>query len=207
MLSVGWQEGHPACKKLSGELLAWLCVWVKVQICIRSSWCNCHSLSLAPVNPDWYGHLPGFTFLVLAHPRSPGQNPEGHKMVVVVWSFCFLANRTIGRAFGTVCRLSSSSVCDVLYCGKTVHSSQKLSEGVNRKPGSKSWFFWSPPYFYFWFRRYGHRDGRFCLIFAHTGKQSVLDGRNWFSSSKPCAYCRIVWSELKPDSGLFVCIT
>jgi len=24
MLLVGWQEGHPACKKLSGEVLAWL---------------------------------------------------------------------------------------------------------------------------------------------------------------------------------------
>jgi len=23
-LLVGWQEGHPACKKLSGEVLAWL---------------------------------------------------------------------------------------------------------------------------------------------------------------------------------------
>ena len=26
-LLVGRQEGHPACKKLSGELLAWLSVW------------------------------------------------------------------------------------------------------------------------------------------------------------------------------------
>jgi len=24
MLLVGWQEGHPACKKLSGGVLAWL---------------------------------------------------------------------------------------------------------------------------------------------------------------------------------------
>jgi len=95
-----------------------------------------------------------------------------------------------------------SSVCDVLYCGKTVRPSEKLSEEVNRKPGSKSWFFGSPPYFYFRFRRYGHWDGRFCLIFARTAKQSVLDGRNWLSSSKPCAYiiyCRIVRSELKPE--------
>ena len=28
-LLVGWQEGHPACKKLSGEVLAWLSVWSK----------------------------------------------------------------------------------------------------------------------------------------------------------------------------------
>ena len=33
-LLVGWQEGHLACRKLSGGMLAWLCVWVKVQICI-----------------------------------------------------------------------------------------------------------------------------------------------------------------------------
>jgi len=32
-----------------------------------------------------------------------------------------------------------------------------VSEGVNRKPGSKSSFFWSPPYFYFPFRTVGHR--------------------------------------------------
>jgi len=32
-LLVGRQEGHLACKKMSGEMLAWLCAWVKVQIC------------------------------------------------------------------------------------------------------------------------------------------------------------------------------
>jgi len=36
-LLVGWQEGHPACKKLSGGVLAWLLVWGKVQICIWPS--------------------------------------------------------------------------------------------------------------------------------------------------------------------------
>jgi len=36
-LLVGWQEGHPACKKLSGGVLAWLSVWSKVQTCIWSS--------------------------------------------------------------------------------------------------------------------------------------------------------------------------
>jgi len=53
-LLVGRQEGHPACKKLSGGMLAWLSVWAKVQICIWPSWCHCLSLSLAPVNPDWF---------------------------------------------------------------------------------------------------------------------------------------------------------
>ena len=33
-LLVGQQEGHPACKKLSGGVLAWLSVWSEVQTCI-----------------------------------------------------------------------------------------------------------------------------------------------------------------------------
>jgi len=36
-LLVGWQEGHPACKKLSGGVLEWLSVWSKVQTCIWPS--------------------------------------------------------------------------------------------------------------------------------------------------------------------------
>jgi len=34
-LLVGRQEGHPACKKLSGGVLAWLSVWSKVQTCTQ----------------------------------------------------------------------------------------------------------------------------------------------------------------------------
>ena len=50
MLLVGWQEGHPACKKtLRGGVLAWLSVWSEMQTCIWPSWCHCHSLSLASV--------------------------------------------------------------------------------------------------------------------------------------------------------------
>ena len=36
-LLVGWQEGHPACKKLSGGVLVWLSVWSEVQPCIWPS--------------------------------------------------------------------------------------------------------------------------------------------------------------------------
>jgi len=36
-LLVGRQEGHPACKKLSGGVLAWLSLWSEVQTCIRPS--------------------------------------------------------------------------------------------------------------------------------------------------------------------------
>jgi len=37
-LLVGRQEEHPACKRLSDEVLAWLSVWSEVQmICVWSS--------------------------------------------------------------------------------------------------------------------------------------------------------------------------
>jgi len=36
-LLVGQQEGHLACKKLSGGMLAWLSVWGDMQICICSA--------------------------------------------------------------------------------------------------------------------------------------------------------------------------
>jgi len=74
-LLVGRQEGHPTYKKLSDGMLAWFSVWGGVHICIWLSRCHCHSPSLAPVNPDWF-YLPGFMFLVPAHPGSPGQDPE-----------------------------------------------------------------------------------------------------------------------------------
>jgi len=57
-LLVGRQDGHPACKKLSGGVLAWFSVWSEVQTCIWPSGFHCHSLSLAPVksrlvSPFW----------------------------------------------------------------------------------------------------------------------------------------------------------
>ena len=59
MLLVGQQEGHPACKKLSGGVLVWLSVWREVQTCIWPIWCHCHSLSVTSVKsrlvlPFWY---------------------------------------------------------------------------------------------------------------------------------------------------------
>ena len=35
MLLVGQQEGHPACKKLSGGVLAWLSVLGIVELCTK----------------------------------------------------------------------------------------------------------------------------------------------------------------------------
>jgi len=58
-LLVGRQEGHPACKKLSGGVLVWLSVLIEVQTCIWPSGCHGHSPSLASVKsrlvlPFWY---------------------------------------------------------------------------------------------------------------------------------------------------------
>jgi len=54
----------------------------------------------------------------------------------------FLADRTIGRAFVTLCRLSvvCLSVCDVLYCDETVRPSKKVSEGAIGNHGQKVHF-------------------------------------------------------------------
>jgi len=37
MLLVGWQEGHPACKKLSGGVLAWLSVLARCRLAYGSA--------------------------------------------------------------------------------------------------------------------------------------------------------------------------
>ena len=69
-LLVGQHKAHLACKKLSGGVLAWLSVWSEVQTCLWPSWCHCHSLSLA----SCFSKIRiGFTFLIPAHPGSPGQ--------------------------------------------------------------------------------------------------------------------------------------
>ena len=62
MLLVGRQEGHPACKKLSGGVLAW---FSKIQI--------------------------GCTFLVLAHPGSPGKRAVKRMCVCVCVHVCKIA--------------------------------------------------------------------------------------------------------------------
>ena len=58
-LLVGRQEGNPACKKLSGGVLAWLSVWSEVQTCTWPSWCHCHSLSFASVKSRLVFYLSG----------------------------------------------------------------------------------------------------------------------------------------------------
>ena len=67
---VGRQEGHPACKNLSGGVLAWLSVWTEVQTCIWPSWCHRHSLSPASVKSTLV-----FTFLVPTHAGNSRKGP------------------------------------------------------------------------------------------------------------------------------------
>ena len=71
----------------------WCGYLYEVQTCIWPSRCHCHSLSLAPVNPDW-SYLPGFTSLVPAHMGGPGRVPEEQ------WSGCVCVYVcTVGGAF------------------------------------------------------------------------------------------------------------
>jgi len=65
-LLVGRQEGHPACKKLTGGVLAWLSVWSEVQTCIWPSCSHCHSLSLASVKSRLVFTTRCYAFAVLA---------------------------------------------------------------------------------------------------------------------------------------------
>jgi len=54
MLLVGRQEGHPACKKQSGGVLAWLSVWSEVQTCIWPTDATATHCLLLQLNPDWF---------------------------------------------------------------------------------------------------------------------------------------------------------
>ena len=81
-LLVGRKEGYPACKKLSGGVLAWLSVWSEVQTCIWLSGFHCHSLSLASVKsrlvlPFWYRltRVKGKVFPYSLPSVGPGADP------------------------------------------------------------------------------------------------------------------------------------
>ena len=87
-----------------------LCVWVKVQICIWPSWCHCHSLSLAPVNPDWF-YLPRFIFPKFWCRLTqvvPDKNHEGCNTVVRL-CVCEFACSCVG--VGGQLLVFSTSVC------------------------------------------------------------------------------------------------
>ena len=69
-LLVGWQEGHPACKKLE-----W---WgAGVVVCLeRGAGLHMAQLMPLPLTVSCFSKIQiGFTFLVLAHLGSPGNGP------------------------------------------------------------------------------------------------------------------------------------
>ena len=53
-LLVGRQEGHPACKKLSGGVLAWLSVWSELQIVYGPADATATHCLLLQYSPDWF---------------------------------------------------------------------------------------------------------------------------------------------------------
>jgi len=116
-LFVGWQEGHPACKKLSGGVLAWLSVWSEVQTCIWPCWCHCHSLSLASVKfrlvlPFWYR----LTWVV------PDKEPlNGCSVVVVV----IKQNFSPIDALATQLNLTAVLIFDYIGISQEGHSACK----------------------------------------------------------------------------------
>jgi len=99
--------------------------------------------------------------------------------------------RNFGETRGGVGKVACWST-KVAISLKRVKLEEKLLWRAYRKSSTLFRFLGLPPYFYFRFRLYGHRNGRFCLVLARTAQQLVLDGTNGLSSGEPCAYCRIV---------------
>ena len=80
MLLIGWQEGHPACKKT----FEW---WgTGMVICLERD-ADLHVAQLMPLPPtvSCFSKIQiGFTFLVPAHPGSPGQRAI-KQVCVLMW--------------------------------------------------------------------------------------------------------------------------
>jgi len=90
-LLVGWQEGHQACKKLSGGVLAWLSVWSNVQTCIMAQ------LMPLPLTISCFSKIQiGFSFLVPADPGSPGQSAVKRVYVCVCVSMSMVHTGWMG---------------------------------------------------------------------------------------------------------------
>ena len=136
-LLVGRQEGHPACKKLSGGMLAWLSVWSAVQTCTWPSWCHCHSLPLAPVKsrlvlPLWYQH----TRVVPDKRPLNGcvcefESKDQKKIVALNSSFGITISKLFHRDHVTHCQLSWYLV---KCCKKMFHKSDFKMSNLGKWP-------------------------------------------------------------------------
>ena len=74
-LLVGWQEGHLACKKLTGGVLAWLSGGAGMVVCLeRDADLHMAQLMPLPLTVSCFSKIQiRFTFLVPADLVSPGQ--------------------------------------------------------------------------------------------------------------------------------------
>jgi len=81
-LLVGWQEGHPACKKLSGGVLVWLSVE-------RGADLHIAQVMPLPLTVSCFSKIQiGFTFLVPAHLGRPAQRAVKRVCVCVCVRAC-----------------------------------------------------------------------------------------------------------------------
>jgi len=101
-LMTGRQEEHPACKKLSDEVLAW---WSEVQmICIWSSSCHCHPITFCIIKIQI-----GLTFLVPAYPGCPVQE-------AVKWASACVSLYTGQSALASTIRLELEESVGAKFC-------------------------------------------------------------------------------------------
>jgi len=99
-LLFGWQEGHPAYKKLTGGVLAWLSVWGEVRMAqLITTATHC----LAPVKSR--------LVLVPAHLGNPAQIPESRKVGVCVCVCVFCVPLLVDH----IKQLFTNSICIVLH--------------------------------------------------------------------------------------------
>jgi len=95
--AVGWQqEGHPACKKLSGGVLAWLSVWT------LERGADLHMAQLMPLTltVSCFSEIQvGFTFLVPAHQGSPGKRAVKRVCLCVCPIYYMRCNKLLIKTF------------------------------------------------------------------------------------------------------------
>ena len=129
-LFVGCQEEHPACKKLSDELMAWLSICSEVQmVCIWSSWYHCHPIISWTIKIEH-----GFTFLVSAYLGCPGK--EGVKRVSsssYTLSFSGHFSHSSAKIFAHIFH-KSDAVCE-LWC--SVYSVKALKVELSKFTNDK----------------------------------------------------------------------
>ena len=89
-LLVGRQEGHLACKKLSGGVLAWLSVWSELQTCMAQ-------LMPLPLTVSCFSKIQiGFTFLVPDHLGSPEKGPLNGCVCIQYYTYVIHSNVHVG---------------------------------------------------------------------------------------------------------------